>query len=100
MASSRPLSTNIKDIKLRKGVGIGSAGLPSYNLLLEGHTQALENDVIIYMKQAQVPAVARWIDDGCPESDHELAEVPGARRGFGAGLGAFALAALALYALA
>ncbi|WP_229074035.1 DUF2252 domain-containing protein [Actinoplanes sp. DH11] len=60
---SRPISTNIKDIKLRKGVGIGSAGLPSYNLLLEGHTEALENDVIIYMKQAQVPAVARWIDD-------------------------------------
>jgi uncharacterized protein (DUF2252 family) len=58
-----PVSTNIKDIKLRKGVGIGSAGLPSYNMLLEGHTQALENDVIIYMKQAQVPAVARWIDD-------------------------------------
>lgn len=60
---SRPVSTNIKDIKLRKGVGIGSAGLPSYNMLLEGHTEALENDVIIYMKQAQVPAVARWIDD-------------------------------------
>ncbi|GAA2488537.1 DUF2252 domain-containing protein [Winogradskya humida] len=57
------ISTGIKDIKLRKGVGIGSAGLPSYNMLLEGHTQALENDVIIYMKQAQVPAVARWIDD-------------------------------------
>ncbi|HWS37519.1 MAG TPA: DUF2252 domain-containing protein [Actinoplanes sp.] len=62
-ASTRPVSTHIKDIKLRKGVGIGSAGLPSYNLLLEGHTEALENDVIIYMKQAQVPAVARWIDD-------------------------------------
>jgi uncharacterized protein (DUF2252 family) len=60
---TRPVSTNIKDIKLRKGVGIGSAGLPSYNMLLEGHTEALENDVIIYMKQAQVPAVARWIDD-------------------------------------
>ena len=29
---------------MRKGVGIGSAGLPSYNVLLEGHTQALEND--------------------------------------------------------
>ncbi|WP_306214248.1 DUF2252 domain-containing protein [Actinoplanes sp. RD1] len=57
------VSTGIKDIKLRKGVGIGSAGLPSYNLLLEGHTQALENDVIIYMKQAQVPAVARWVTD-------------------------------------
>jgi uncharacterized protein (DUF2252 family) len=53
----------IKDVVLRKGVGIGSAGLPSYNLLLEGHTQALENDVIIYMKQAQTPAVARYIDD-------------------------------------
>lgn len=62
-AKTRPVATNIKDIKLRKGVGIGSAGLPSYNMLLEGHTQALENDVIIYMKQAQVPAVARWIDD-------------------------------------
>ena len=61
--STRPVSTHIKDIKLRKGVGIGSAGLPSYNLLLEGHTEALENDVVIYMKQAQVPAVARWIDD-------------------------------------
>jgi uncharacterized protein (DUF2252 family) len=61
--ATRPVSSNIKDIKLRKGVGIGSAGLPSYNMLLEGHTQALENDVIIYMKQAQVPAVARWIAD-------------------------------------
>jgi uncharacterized protein (DUF2252 family) len=62
-SASRPVATHIKDIKLRKGVGIGSAGLPSYNMLLEGHTEALENDVIIYMKQAQVPAVARWIDD-------------------------------------
>ncbi|GGN57099.1 hypothetical protein GCM10010112_09580 [Actinoplanes lobatus] len=60
---TRPVAMRIKDIKLRKGVGIGSAGLPSYNLLLEGNTEALENDVIIYMKQAQVPAVARWIDD-------------------------------------
>ncbi|WP_433283458.1 DUF2252 domain-containing protein [Micromonospora sp. CA-244673] len=62
-ARLRPLAANIKDVVLRKGVGIGSAGLPSYNLLLEGHTQALENDVVIYMKQAQVPAVARHIDD-------------------------------------
>jgi uncharacterized protein (DUF2252 family) len=63
LPAHRAVATNIKDIVLRKGVGIGSAGLPSYNLLLEGHTEALENDVIIYMKQAQVPAVARWIDD-------------------------------------
>ncbi|MGC4887858.1 DUF2252 domain-containing protein [Micromonospora sp. DT227] len=62
-ARLRPVATTIKDVVLRKGVGIGSAGLPSYNLLLEGHTEALENDVVIYMKQAQVPAVARHIDD-------------------------------------
>lgn len=62
-ATWRPVSFNIKDVVLRKGVGIGSAGLPSYNLLLEGHTQALENDVVIYMKQAQVPAVARYVAD-------------------------------------
>ncbi|MEJ3746045.1 DUF2252 domain-containing protein [Actinomycetes bacterium KLBMP 9797] len=62
-AAQRPLATHIKDVVLRKGVGIGSAGLPSYNLLLEGHTQALENDVVIYVKQAQVPAVARHITD-------------------------------------
>src|SRR3954462_2790409 len=63
LPAHRAVATNIKDIVLRKGVGIGSAGLPSYNLLLEGHTEALENDVIIYMKQAQVPAVARWVTD-------------------------------------
>jgi len=62
-ANVRPVAVTIKDVVLRKGVGIGSAGLPSYNLLLEGHTQALENDVVIYMKQAQVPAVARHIAD-------------------------------------
>ncbi len=62
-ASARPVAAQVKDVVLRKGVGIGSAGLPSYNLLLEGHTQALENDVVIYMKQAQVPAVARYVGD-------------------------------------
>ncbi|MGN9781992.1 DUF2252 domain-containing protein [Nonomuraea sp. ZG12] len=60
---SSPVEHLIKDVALRKGVGIGSAGLPSYNLLLEGTSQALENDVILYMKQAQVPAVARHITD-------------------------------------
>jgi uncharacterized protein (DUF2252 family) len=60
---SNPVEHVIKDVALRKGVGIGSAGLPSYNLLLEGRSQALENDVILYMKQAQVPAVARYVSD-------------------------------------
>ncbi|MEO3872391.1 DUF2252 domain-containing protein [Nonomuraea sp. B12E4] len=62
-AQGNPVQHVIKDVALRKGVGIGSAGLPSYNLLLEGHTQALENDVILYMKQAAVPAVARHVTD-------------------------------------
>ena len=38
------------------GFGIGSAGLRAYNLLVEGRTQALENDVVLSMKQAQTPA--------------------------------------------
>lgn len=63
-AHTSPVEHVVKDVALRKGVGIGSAGLPSYNLLLEGRSQALENDVILYMKQAQVPAVARHITDG------------------------------------
>jgi uncharacterized protein (DUF2252 family) len=53
----------VKDVVGRRGIGIGSAGLPSYNILLEGHSDALENDLVIYMKQAQTPAVSRHITD-------------------------------------
>ncbi|MGV9263599.1 DUF2252 domain-containing protein [Kitasatospora sp. NPDC003701] len=60
---TRPESLRVKDVVGRRGIGIGSAGLPSYNLLLEGHTDALENDVIIYIKQGQTPAVARHVTD-------------------------------------
>jgi uncharacterized protein (DUF2252 family) len=59
----RPDSYRVKDVVGRRGIGIGSAGLPSYNILLEGHSDALENDVIIYVKQAQTPAVSRHITD-------------------------------------
>ncbi|MBD0743304.1 DUF2252 domain-containing protein [Streptomyces sp. CBMA152] len=59
----RPDSYRVKDVVGRRGIGIGSAGLPSYNILLEGHSDALENDVVIYMKQAQTPAVSRHITD-------------------------------------
>ncbi|WP_371540468.1 DUF2252 domain-containing protein [Streptomyces sp. NBC_01023] len=59
----RPDSYRVKDVVGRRGIGIGSAGLPSYNILLEGHSDALENDVIIYMKQGQTPAVSRHITD-------------------------------------
>ncbi|WP_329494597.1 DUF2252 domain-containing protein [Kitasatospora herbaricolor] len=60
---TRPDALRVKDVVGRRGIGIGSAGLPSYNLLLEGHTDALENDVIIYMKQGQTPAVSRHVTD-------------------------------------
>ncbi|MEU1073740.1 MULTISPECIES: DUF2252 domain-containing protein [unclassified Streptomyces] len=59
----RPDSYRVKDVVGRRGIGIGSAGLPSYNILLEGHSDALENDVVIYMKQAQTPAVSRHVTD-------------------------------------
>jgi uncharacterized protein (DUF2252 family) len=59
----RPDSYRVKDVVGRRGIGIGSAGLPSYNILLEGHSDALENDVVIYLKQAQTPAVSRHVKD-------------------------------------
>ncbi|MCF2526312.1 DUF2252 domain-containing protein [Yinghuangia soli] len=60
---SRPETYDVKDVVGRRGVGIGSAGLPSYNLLIEGNTEALENDVILYMKQGQTPAASRHVTD-------------------------------------
>jgi uncharacterized protein (DUF2252 family) len=57
------VSYTIKDVVAQRGVGIGSAGLPSVNFLLEGHTQALENDIVIYMKQSAVAAPSRVIAD-------------------------------------
>jgi uncharacterized protein (DUF2252 family) len=57
------ISYAVKDIVGRAGFGIGSAGLRAYNLLVEGRTQALENDVVLSMKQAQTPAVSRIVRD-------------------------------------
>jgi uncharacterized protein (DUF2252 family) len=56
-------SYRIKDIVGRSGFGIGSAGLPAYNFLIEGATQALENDVVLSMKQGNVAAASRVVDD-------------------------------------
>lgn len=53
----------VKDIVGASGFGIGSAGLSAYNILVEGHTQALENDVILSMKQGNVAAPSRVVDD-------------------------------------
>ena len=59
----RSLTYQIKDIVGRKGFGIGSAGLPAYNILVEGPTQALENDVVLSMKQGNVAAPSRIVHD-------------------------------------
>jgi len=57
------VSYSVKDIVGRSGFGIGSAGLPAYSLLIEGRTEALENDVILSMKQGSVAAPSRVVDD-------------------------------------
>ena len=57
------VSYAIKDVVGRSGFGIGSAGLPAFNLLIEGRSQALENDVILSMKQGNVAAPSRVVED-------------------------------------
>jgi uncharacterized protein (DUF2252 family) len=58
----RELFYELRDVVGKSGFGIGSAGLPAYNLLVEGYSQALDNDVVLSMKQANVPAVSRFVD--------------------------------------
>ena len=69
----RPLFYEVRDVVGRAGFGIGSAGLPAYNVLVEGFSQSLDNDVVLSMKQANVPAVSRFVDTETVESyfDHE-----------------------------
>ncbi|MFI0356133.1 DUF2252 domain-containing protein [Actinomadura sp. 9N407] len=57
------LTYQVKDVVGASGFGIGSAGLSAYNILVEGHSQALENDVILSMKQGNVAAPSRVVDD-------------------------------------
>ena len=70
------VSYEIKDIVGRAGFGIGSAGLPAYNLLIEGRTQALENDVVLSMKQGNIAAPSRVVKDA---AIREAFEHPGHR---------------------
>jgi uncharacterized protein (DUF2252 family) len=69
----RELFYELRDVVGKSGFGIGSAGLPAYNLLVEGYSQALDNDVVLSMKQANVPAISRFVDSAEVESyfDHE-----------------------------
>ena len=55
--------TRSRTSRAASGFGIGSAGLRAYTLLVEGRTQALENDVVLSMKQAQTPAASRVVTD-------------------------------------
>jgi uncharacterized protein (DUF2252 family) len=57
------VSYAVKDVVGRAGFGIGSAGLPAYSLLVEGRTQALENDVVLSMKQGNAAAASRVVSD-------------------------------------
>jgi uncharacterized protein (DUF2252 family) len=53
----------VNDVVGRSGFGIGSAGLPAYNVLIEGFNQALDNDVVLSMKQGNVAAASRVVTD-------------------------------------
>ncbi|SNR41731.1 DUF2252 domain-containing protein [Blastococcus mobilis] len=59
----REVAYEVKDLIGTGGFGIGSAGLPAYNVLLEGYDQALENDVVLSVKQGNVPAPSRIVTD-------------------------------------
>jgi uncharacterized protein (DUF2252 family) len=69
----RALFYDVRDVVGTGGFGIGSAGLPAYNVLVEGFSQSLDNDVVLSMKQANVPAVSRYVDRTKVESyfEHE-----------------------------
>jgi uncharacterized protein (DUF2252 family) len=59
----RDVTYDVKDVIGTGGFGIGSAGLPAYNVLIEGYDQALENDVVLSLKQGNVPAPSRIVRD-------------------------------------
>ncbi|HEY5845055.1 MAG TPA: DUF2252 family protein [Mycobacterium sp.] len=54
---------DVLDVIGKSGFGIGSAGLPAYNVLIEGFSQALDNDVVLTLKQGNVAAPSRVIAD-------------------------------------
>lgn len=59
----RGIAYDIKDVIAKTGYGIGSAGLPTYTVLIEGFNQALDNDVVLSIKQGNVAAPSRVVDD-------------------------------------
>ena len=59
----RGITYDIKDVIANSGHGIGSAGLPTYTVLIEGFNQALDNDIVLSMKQGNVAAPSRVVED-------------------------------------
>ncbi|MBC8092963.1 MAG: DUF2252 domain-containing protein [Pseudonocardia sp.] len=59
----RGVAYTVKDVVGRSGFGIGSAGLPAYTVLIEGLNEALDNDVVVSMKQGNVAAPSRVVTD-------------------------------------
>ncbi|BBX20532.1 hypothetical protein MDUV_53920 [Mycolicibacterium duvalii] len=59
----RGITYDVKDVIAKTGFGIGSAGLPAYTVLIEGFNQALDNDAVLSMKQGNVAAPSRVVDD-------------------------------------
>ena len=59
----RGIAYDVKDVISKTGFGIGRGGLPSYTVLIEGFNQALDNDVVLSMKQGNVAAPSRVVDD-------------------------------------
>ncbi|MFV2195568.1 DUF2252 domain-containing protein [Nocardiopsis sp. LOL_012] len=53
----------VKDVVGSGGFGIGSAGLPAYTLLIEGRSEAWDNDIVLSMKQGNVAAPSRVVTD-------------------------------------
>ncbi len=72
-ARRRDVAFDVKDVVGTGGFGIGSAGLPAYNVLLDGYDQALENDVVLSLKQGNVAAPSRVVTDAAIREhfDHE-----------------------------
>ncbi|MGH3094907.1 MAG: DUF2252 domain-containing protein [Streptosporangiales bacterium] len=59
----RSVTYEVKDVVASGGFGIGSAGLPAYTVLIEGFNEALDNDVVLSIKQGNVAAPSRVVTD-------------------------------------
>lgn len=61
---THPDSYRVKDVVGRRGSGVAGVGLPSYRILLEGDSDALERDVVIHLGRARLPAISRHLPTG------------------------------------